>query len=104
MIKSLLDAGVKPRAVRDVFDYLRDDLGDDVATANLVIDGANSVLTRDGEEMIDLVRKGQGVLNIVPLSGVVEQVDASIHQLFPEAPAADAVEEPPGSAEAAVEP
>ena len=57
-------------------------------------------LTRDGEEMIDLVRKGQGVLNILPLSGVVEEVDASIIALFPEESVA---EDPPSAVEAAAE-
>ncbi len=104
VIKSLLDAGIRLELVRDVFTYLRDQLGEDVASANLVISGDQTVLTSDGEEMIDLVRKGQGVLNILPLSGVVEQVDASIHQLFPEALPADAVQGPPGTAEAAAEP
>jgi DNA-binding transcriptional MerR regulator len=103
VIKSLLDAGIRLELVREVFLYLRDQLGEDVASANLVISGESTVLTRDGEEMIDLVRKGQGVLNILPLSGVVEQVDASIHELFPDGPAAEAAEEPPGAAEAAAE-
>jgi hypothetical protein len=44
--------------VREVFTYLRDQLGEDPASANLVISGDRTVLTRDGEEMIDLVRKG----------------------------------------------
>jgi hypothetical protein len=52
--------------------------------------------------MIDLVRKGQGVLNILPLSGVVEEVDASIIALFPEAGGA-ADEGPPSAVEAAAE-
>ncbi|MET0491353.1 MAG: MerR family transcriptional regulator, partial [Acidimicrobiales bacterium] len=90
VIKSLLDAGIRLDLVREVFTYLRDQLGEDPASANLVISGEHTVLTRDGEEMIDLVRKGQGVLNILPLSGVVEEVDAAIVQLFPEAPATPA--------------
>ena len=90
VIKSLLDAGIRLDLVREVFTYLRDQLGEDPASANLVISGDHTVLTRDGEEMIDLVRNGQGVLNILPLSGVVEEVDAAIVQLFPEAPAAQA--------------
>ncbi len=85
VIKSLLDAGIRLDLVREVFTYLRENLGEDVASANLVISGNHSVLTRDGEEMIDLVRNGQGVLNILPLSGVVEEVDARIVELFPPA-------------------
>ena len=38
---------------------------------------------RTGEEIVDLVRQGQGVLNIVPLAGVVEEIDAAIHELRP---------------------
>ena len=103
VIKSLLDAGIRLDLVREVFTYLRDQLGEDPASANLVISGDRTVLTRDGEEMIDLVRKGQGVLNILPLAGVVEEVDARIVQLFPDSPVAEAAEGPPGSVEAAAE-
>ena len=103
VIKSLLDAGIRLDTVREVFTYLRDQLGEDPASANLVISGNHTVLTRDGEEMIDLVRKGQGVLNILPLAGVVEEVDASIVPLFPESPVAEVAEGPPGSVEAAAE-
>ena len=39
MIKKLLDAGIKLESVREVFAYLRDQLGEDIASANLVITG-----------------------------------------------------------------
>ena len=99
VVKSLLDAGIRLDLVREVFTYLRDQLGEDVASANLVISGNHTVLTRDGDEIIDLVRKGQGVLNILALSGVVEEVDARIIELFPESPAIAG--QPAGVAEAA---
>src|SRR5262249_39839839 len=82
-IKNLLDAGIKLEAVREVFRYLRDNLGEDVTTANLVISGSRSVLVRRGEEIIDLLRQGQGVLNILPLAGVKDEVDAAIVELIP---------------------
>jgi DNA-binding transcriptional MerR regulator len=81
-IKNLLDAGIKLEAVREVFRYLRDNLGEDVTTVNLVISGNRSVLVRSGEEIIDLLRQGQGVLNILPLAGVKDEVDAAIVELF----------------------
>ncbi len=84
VIKSLLDAGIRLEQVRKVFSYLRDNLGADVSTANLVIDGSRSVLVHSGEELIDLLQNGQGVLNVLPLAGVVEEVDAAIVDLFPE--------------------
>jgi DNA-binding transcriptional MerR regulator len=83
VVKNLLDAGIKLESVRDVFEYLRDNLGEDVAAVSLVISGSGSVLVRDGEGLIDLVRQGQGVLNILPLGGVKNEVDAAIVELFP---------------------
>jgi DNA-binding transcriptional MerR regulator len=82
-IKTLLDAGIKLENVREVFRYLRENLGEDVTTVNLVISGRGSVLVRSGEEIIDLLRQGQGVLNILPLAGVQDEVDAKIVELFP---------------------
>jgi DNA-binding transcriptional MerR regulator len=83
VIKSLLDAGIKLESVREVFSYLQDNLGEDVASANLVIQGNQAVLVRDGGELIDLVQKGQGVLNVLALSNVVDDIDARIVELHP---------------------
>lgn len=83
VIKSLLDAGLSLQTARKAIEYLREHIGEDLASASLVLDGASSVLVRSGDDMIDLVRRGQGVLNIVPLGGLVEQLDASIHELGP---------------------
>jgi DNA-binding transcriptional MerR regulator len=83
VVKSLLDAGVKLQAARKAIDYLRDDLGEEWETASLVLDGGNSVLARDGDALVDLVRHGQGVLNIVPLGSVVHEIDAAIVELAP---------------------
>lgn len=82
-VKSLLDAGIRLETVREVFTYLRDNLGEDVTTANLVIQGSRTVLIRKDEELIDLVKKGQGVLNILPMAGVKDELDARIVQLHP---------------------
>jgi DNA-binding transcriptional MerR regulator len=83
VIKTLLDAGIRLESVREVFTFMREQLGEDVASANLVIHGSTSVLTRSGEELIDLVRKGQGVLNVLPLAGIKDEVDAKIVELQP---------------------
>jgi DNA-binding transcriptional MerR regulator len=81
LIKNLLDSGVKLQAARKAIEYVRGDLGDDWASASLVLNGANSVLVRTGEDLVDVVRQGQGVLNIVSLGQVVDELDASIHDL-----------------------
>ena len=41
-------------------------------------------MVRTGEEeIVDLLRNGRGVLNILPLSGVKEDLDAEILKLHP---------------------
>ena len=82
VVKTLLDAGIRLEMVRGVFSYLRENLGTDVASANLVINGSSPVLV-SGEEIIDLIHKGQGVLNVLPLAGVTEELDNAIIDLFP---------------------
>ena len=79
VIKRLLDAGISLQSARRAIGYLRENLGEDVAAANLVLTGDSSVLASSGEEIIDLLRGGQGVLNILPLAGVKEELDAAIH-------------------------
>jgi hypothetical protein len=39
------------------------------------------VLATTGEELVDLVKGGQGVLNIFPLAGVLDELDAAIVDL-----------------------
>ena len=80
VVKSLLDAGVKLQIARKAIEYLREDLGDDWATASLVLNGTNSVLARTDDALIDLVRHGQGVLNIVPLGHVMDELDANVRE------------------------
>jgi hypothetical protein len=41
------------------------------------------VLVHTGEELIDLLKRGQGVLNILPLGTVKDEVDAAIIDLYP---------------------
>ena len=81
VIKQLLDAGVSLQSARRAIECLRDNVGGDVASANLVLNGSSSVLARTDGEVVDLLRGGQGVLNIVPLAGVKEELDAAIHEL-----------------------
>ena len=83
IIKQLLDAGIRLEVVRDVFNELRTRLGDDLTAAKLVIAGASAMLALDDGELIDLVHRGQGVLNILALGTVQSEVDASISQLRP---------------------
>ena len=83
VIKSLLDAGIRLENVRDIFSYLRDILGQEITSANLVIQGSTSVVIQSDGELIDLIHNGQGVLNILPLGGVRDEMDARIRELRP---------------------
>ena len=94
VIKSLLDAGVSLKQARSAIEYLRDHLGEDLASANLVINGSGSILARNGEELVDILRNGQTVFNVVALSGVQDQVDSAIAELHPDQPTADDVAHP----------
>ncbi len=82
MVKSLLDAGIRLESVREVFRYLRENVDADLTSAHLVITGSSVVLCQ-GDELIDVVRRGQGVLNLLPLAQVKDQVDGRIVDLYP---------------------
>jgi DNA-binding transcriptional MerR regulator len=81
MIKSLLEAGIKLESVRSAFAYLREHVDADITSAHLVISGSSVVLC-DGDELIDVLRRGgQGVLNVLPIEGVKTDLDAQLVQL-----------------------
>jgi DNA-binding transcriptional MerR regulator len=77
MIKNLLDAGIRLETVRDVFANVRAYVGKDITAANLVISGTQVVLC-NGEELVDVVRRGQGVLNVLPLATVKNEIDEAM--------------------------
>ncbi|HEX6567725.1 MAG TPA: MerR family transcriptional regulator [Acidimicrobiales bacterium] len=85
LVKTLLEAGIKLESIREAFGYLRQQLGEDLSTAKLVIAGNSAVLVRENDELVDVVNRyqGQGVLNLLALDGVQNQVDAAIVELFP---------------------
>jgi DNA-binding transcriptional MerR regulator len=78
VIKTMLDAGIKLESVRTAFGYLR--LHSDISSATLVINGSDVVLC-DGDELISVLRGGQGMLNVLALDGVKRQLDEQIVQL-----------------------
>jgi DNA-binding transcriptional MerR regulator len=80
VIKRLLDAGISLAQARRAIECLRA-TGEDLAAANLVIEEGRTVLAHSGEEIVDLLRGGQGVLNIVPMAGVVSEIRSAIISL-----------------------
>ncbi len=77
VIKNLLDAGIKLESVREVFTYLRSHVDTEIAAAHIVISGKSVVLCQ-GDQLVDVLRNGQGVLNVLPLAAVKSDVDAMI--------------------------
>jgi len=78
VIKQLLDAGVSLQRARQAVDCLRENLLADLASASLILSSSNSVLAMSNGEIVDLLAGGQGVLNVVPMGGVVSELNASI--------------------------
>jgi DNA-binding transcriptional MerR regulator len=97
IVKQLLDAGIKLEMVRQVFAELRRLVGDDIASANLVIDGASVALALDDGQLLDLVKKGQGVLNVMNLGQCQADLDARIVSLRDDDPVQASVEHHPTS-------
>ena len=60
-----------------MFQYLRQHVTSDIASAHLVISG-NDVMLCDGDQLIDVLRRGQGVLNVLPLAGIKSDVDGQL--------------------------
>jgi DNA-binding transcriptional MerR regulator len=80
VIKSLLTSGVSLNRARQAVECLRNSLGADLASSSLVLSDAGSVLARDDGDLVDLLRGGQGVFNIVPLANVVAELLTTIRQ------------------------
>ncbi len=87
VIKRLLDAGLKLQQARQAVECLRGDLGADLASSQLVLVGSRSVLAQSDGEVVDLLAGGQGVFNILPLSGVVSELEAAIVEIADSTPA-----------------
>jgi len=101
VIKTLLDAGIKLESVREVFRYLRDHVSGDIASAHLVISGSSVVLC-EGGELTDVLARGQGVLNVLSLAGVKNDIDAQLHRVPAAEDQGTAPEEPGTAGRAAV--
>ena len=94
-IKKLLDSGIKLEQVRKVFAYLREHVATDIAAAHIVIDGG-SVMLCDGDQLVDVLKNGQGVLNVLSLGGVRDELEADLAPVSIEAPSNTATQRQTG--------
>lgn len=83
LIKKLLDAGVSLHRVRAAIDYLRS-LGEDVAGVTLVSDGNSIYACHSENEVVDVLRQGQGVFGIA-IDPVIQGLRGSVSALRPAA-------------------
>jgi DNA-binding transcriptional MerR regulator len=83
VIKRLLDAGMDLRRIRTAFAALsnqRDSWSWEDGEVTLASDGASIYALKSPQEVIDLLRKGQGVFGVA-LGPLVEEVAGEVHQL-----------------------
>lgn len=85
LIKSLIEAGASLQKVRSAVEYLQEHVTDDWSKVTIVADSNGVYACTTDAEVIDLLRKGQGVLGaIVAVDKVKEQLAGSLRELRPQ--------------------
>ena len=80
IIKKLLDAGVTLPKIRKAVTYLREDLNRPLRDVTLVSDGKTIHACISNDEVVDVLRSGQGVFAIA-LDKVHEELEGSISRI-----------------------
>ncbi len=87
VVKRLLDTGVSLQNIRASVEHLRERGVEDLATLTLMSDGASVYECTSEDQVIDLVRGGQGVFGIA-VGRVWDEVEGKLLQLPTETPSA----------------
>lgn len=99
VVKRLLDAGVSLQNIRKAIEALRSRGAADLAQITLISDGTTVYECRSPEEVVDLLRGGQGVFGIA-IGGAFKEIQGSLSHLPVEpvspAPLSSLVVEPVG--------
>ena len=93
IVKRLIDTGVSLPNIRAAVDHLASRTGEDLASLTIMSDGASIYECRSADEVVDLVRGGQGVFGIA-VGSVWREVEGSLAQLPGESPDGAVVEAP----------
>ena len=80
VIKRLIDAGISLQQIRRAVDHLRARGVDDLTQVTLMSDGVSVFECTSDDEMIDLLRGGQGVFAIA-LGGVWRSIEGTLAEL-----------------------
>lgn len=78
VVKKLLDAGVSLQNVRAAVEHLRARGVDDLSTMTLVSDGSTIYECGSPDEVFDLLQGGQAVLQVVPVSRTLAEVEGTL--------------------------
>jgi DNA-binding transcriptional MerR regulator len=89
VVKQLLDAGVSLQNIRSAVEQLRDWGVEELAEITLMSDGASVYACTSPDEVVDLLRHGQGVFGIA-LGPVFREVEGSLAALPSVRPADEA--------------
>ncbi|MDR0483094.1 MAG: MerR family transcriptional regulator [Cellulomonadaceae bacterium] len=80
VVKRLLDTGVSLPQIRTAITFLRDQGVEDLSGVTLMSDGASVYACTTDDEVVDLVRGGQGVFGIA-VGRVWQEVEGSLAEL-----------------------
>lgn len=85
VVKRLKDAGTSLHKIRAAFDHLEAEIGPEWRESDITLlsDGSTIYAATSPEEVIDLLKKGQGVFGIA-VRPVHDEVAGEIHKLFPD--------------------
>ena len=100
IVKRLIDTGVSLPNIRAAVDHLSSRSGEDLAGLTIMSDGASIYECRSADEVIDLVRGGQGVFGIA-VGSVWREVEGTLATLPGEKPEGGAVAAPAATDELA---
>lgn len=93
IVKRLIDTGVSLPNIRAAVDHLSTRTGEDLASLTIMSDGASIYECRSADEVVDLVRGGQGVFGIA-VGSVWREVEGTLATLPGEAPEGGVIEAP----------
>ncbi len=94
VIKRLIDAGISLQQIRTAIDHLRARGVDDLTQVTLMSDGVSVFECTSDDEVIDLLRGGQGIFGIA-LGGVWRDIEGTLSAL----PAERAVPDEPSASD-----
>mgnify|MGYP000864798243 CR=1 FL=1 len=80
VIKRLIDAGVSLQQVRTAVEHLRARGVEDLTEVTLMSDGVSVYECTTDDEVVDLLRGGQGMFGIA-LGGVWRSIEGTLHEL-----------------------